>query len=65
MLTYRITNSPIADVAVVWAKTEDGIIRGFLVERGMPGFTTPKIEGNDPFLTIRLRLFSFLNFVTY
>jgi glutaryl-CoA dehydrogenase len=40
-----ITNSPIADVAVVWAKTEDGVIRGFLVERGMPGFTTPKIEG--------------------
>jgi glutaryl-CoA dehydrogenase len=40
-----ITNSPIADVAVVWAKTEDGIIRGFLVERGMKGFSTPKIEG--------------------
>jgi glutaryl-CoA dehydrogenase len=40
-----ITNSPIADVAVVWAKTEDGIIRGFIVERGMKGFSTPKIEG--------------------
>ncbi len=40
-----ITNSPIADVAVVWAKTEDGIIRGFVVERGMKGFSTPKIEG--------------------
>ncbi|MEI8145399.1 MAG: acyl-CoA dehydrogenase [Alphaproteobacteria bacterium] len=39
-----ITNSPIADVAVVWAKSEDGI-RGFVVERGMKGFTTPKIEG--------------------
>ena len=39
-----ITNSPIADVAVVWAKL-DGRIRGFLVERGMPGFSTPKIEG--------------------
>ena len=39
-----ITNSPIADVAVVWAKLE-GVIRGFLVERGMRGFETPKIEG--------------------
>lgn len=40
-----ITNSPLADVAVVWAKTEDGAIRGFVVERGMKGFSTPKIEG--------------------
>jgi glutaryl-CoA dehydrogenase len=40
-----ITNSPIADVLVVWAKTEDGIIRGFILERGMPGLSTPKIEG--------------------
>jgi len=40
-----ITNSPIADVAVVWAKCEDGHIRGFLVERGFKGFSTPKIEG--------------------
>lgn len=42
-----ITNSPIADVAVVWAKStaHDGEIRGFLVERGMKGFSTPKIEG--------------------
>ncbi len=39
-----ITNSPIADLAVVWAKL-DGKIRGFVVERGMDGFTTPKIEG--------------------
>ena len=39
-----ITNSPISDVAVVWAKLE-GEIRGFLVERGFEGFTTPKIEG--------------------
>src|SRR5499433_914362 len=38
-----ITNSPIADVAVVWAKL-DGEIRGFIVERGK-GFSTPKIEG--------------------
>ncbi len=40
-----ITNSPIADIAVVWAKTDDDVIRGFVVERGMKGFTTPKIEG--------------------
>ncbi|WP_413203533.1 acyl-CoA dehydrogenase [Rhodospirillum sp. A1_3_36] len=42
-----ITNSPIADVAVVWAKSSahDGKIKGFLVERGMKGFETPKIEG--------------------
>ena len=39
-----ITNSPIADVAVVWAKL-DGDIRGFIVERGTEGFSTPKIEG--------------------
>src|SRR5947209_8742462 len=39
-----ITNSPIADVAVVWAKL-DGVIRGFIVERGTDGFATPKIEG--------------------
>src|SRR5581483_6699561 len=39
-----ITNSPVADVAVVWAKL-DGVIRGFLVERGSEGFSTPKIEG--------------------
>src|SRR5262249_45137553 len=39
-----ITNAPIADVAVVWAKL-DGVIRGFLVERGTKGFSTPKIEG--------------------
>ncbi len=39
-----ITNSPIADVAVVWAKLE-GRITGFVVERGMAGFSTPTIEG--------------------
>jgi glutaryl-CoA dehydrogenase len=39
-----ITNSPIADLAVVWAKL-DGVIRGFVVERGFAGFSTPKIEG--------------------
>lgn len=41
----RITNSPVADIAVVWAKCEDGRVRGFILERGMKGFTTPKIEG--------------------
>ncbi len=40
-----ITNSPIADIAIVWAKDEGGVIRGFIVERGMKGFSTPKIEG--------------------
>ncbi|MBL8708943.1 MAG: acyl-CoA dehydrogenase [Rhodospirillaceae bacterium] len=40
-----ITNSPIADIAIVWAKTEDDVIRGFILERGMKGFSTPKIEG--------------------
>ncbi len=39
-----ITNSPIADLAVVWAKL-DGEIRGFIVERSFQGFSTPKIEG--------------------
>ncbi len=39
-----ITNAPIADIAVVWAKL-DGVIRGFLVERDTEGFSTPKIEG--------------------
>ena len=39
-----ITNSPIADLAVVWAKL-DGEIRGFIVERAFEGFSTPKIEG--------------------
>ena len=39
-----ITNAPIADIAVIWAKLE-GTIRGFIVERGMSGFSTPKIEG--------------------
>ena len=40
-----ITNSPIADVFVVWAKTDDGAIRGFILERGMAGLSAPKIEG--------------------
>ncbi len=40
-----ITNSPISDLAVVWAKDDAGVIRGFIVERGMAGFSTPLIEG--------------------
>jgi len=40
-----ITNSPVADVFVVWAKCEDGKIRGFLLEKGMKGLTAPTIEG--------------------
>ncbi|MDE0810463.1 MAG: acyl-CoA dehydrogenase [Alphaproteobacteria bacterium] len=40
-----ITNSPIADVFVVWAKTDDDVIRGFILEKGMKGLSAPKIEG--------------------
>lgn len=40
-----ITNSPIADLAVVWAKDDEGVLRGFILERGMKGLTFPKIEG--------------------
>jgi glutaryl-CoA dehydrogenase len=42
-----ITNSPIADVCIVWAKTEDGKVRGFIVDRSQSseGLATPKIEG--------------------
>ncbi|MBY5979011.1 acyl-CoA dehydrogenase [Ferrimonas balearica] len=40
-----ITNSPLADVFVVWAKTDDDQIRGFILERGMAGLSTPKIDG--------------------
>ena len=40
-----ITNSPIADFFVIWAKDDDGVIRGFILERQMEGLTTPKIEG--------------------
>ena len=40
-----ITNAPIADVAVVWAKNDAGVIRGYILERGMKGLSTPKIEG--------------------
>jgi glutaryl-CoA dehydrogenase len=40
-----ITNSPIADVFVVWARDDDGVVRGFLLEKGMKGLTAPRIEG--------------------
>ncbi|KAG8546379.1 hypothetical protein GDO81_012818 [Engystomops pustulosus] len=40
-----ITNSPIADLCVVWAVCEDGRVRGFIIERGTKGLSTPKIEG--------------------
>ena len=40
-----ITNSPLADVFVIWAKDDAGAIRGFIVERGMAGLETPKLEG--------------------
>lgn len=40
-----ITNSPIADVLIIWAKDEQGILRGFIVDRDCKGLTTPKLEG--------------------
>lgn len=40
-----ITNGSIADVAVVWAKDEEGSVLGFLLEKGMPGYSAPEIEG--------------------
>ena len=40
-----ISNSPIADVFVVWAKDDGGVIRGFILEKGMRGLSAPKIEG--------------------
>lgn len=40
-----ISNSPVADVFVIWAKTDDGVVRGFILEKAMKGLTTPKIEG--------------------
>lgn len=54
-----ITNGSIADVAVVWAKTEEGQIRGFLVEKGMPGFSTRLIERK---FSLRASVTSILNF---
>ena len=40
-----ITNAPMAEIAIVWAKSDDDVIRGFIVERGFKGFSTPAIEG--------------------
>jgi len=40
-----ISNAPMADVFVVWAKDDEGVIRGYILERGMEGLSTPKIEG--------------------
>ncbi len=39
-----ITNGSIADIAIVWARTDDGAIRGFIVEKDMPGFSAPEIH---------------------
>ncbi|QQS48223.1 MAG: acyl-CoA dehydrogenase family protein [Acidobacteriota bacterium] len=39
-----ITNGTIADIAIVWAKTDDDTIRGFIVEKGTPGFTAPEVK---------------------
>lgn len=40
-----ISNAPVADVLLIWAKDDDGVIRGFLVEKGAKGLSAPKIEG--------------------
>lgn len=40
-----ISNSPFADIAIVWAKDEEGVIRGLIVEKGMKGFSAPEIHG--------------------
>ncbi|MEJ7693255.1 acyl-CoA dehydrogenase family protein [Daejeonella sp.] len=40
-----ISNSPFADIAIVWAKNEEGVIKGLIVEKGMEGFTAPEIHG--------------------
>jgi len=40
-----ITNSPIADLFVVWAKDDEGVVRGYLLEKGMEGLSAPRIEG--------------------
>ncbi len=40
-----ITNSPIADVFIVWAKDDEGILRGFILDKGMPGLSAPAIQG--------------------
>ena len=42
--TMWITNGSISDIAIVWAKTEDGVVRGFIVEKGMNGFSAPVMK---------------------
>jgi glutaryl-CoA dehydrogenase len=54
-----ITSGGIADIAIVWAKTDDGVIRGFIVEKGTPGFTTKDIHGK---FSLRASVTSELNF---
>ena len=55
-----ITNGSLADVALVWAKDEDGIVRGFLLEKGMEGFTSNDIHGK---LSLRASITSELSMV--
>lgn len=40
-----ISNAPVADIFIIWGKTEDAVIRGFILEKGMKGLSAPKIEG--------------------
>ena len=54
-----ITNGSLADVAVIWAKTEDGVVHGFLVERGTPGFKAWDVHGK---LSLRASVTSGLSF---
>jgi glutaryl-CoA dehydrogenase len=54
-----ITNGGVADVAIVWAKTEDDVIRGFLVDRGTKGFSTKDVHGK---FSLRASVTSELNF---
>ena len=53
-----ITNGSLADVAVVWARDDEGIIRGFLLEKGMEGFTSSDIHGK---LSLRASITSAIN----
>ena len=48
-----ITHAPLAGVMVVWAKDEEGAVRGFILERGMKGLATRKIEGKFPCAFLR------------
>ena len=51
-----ITNSPIADVLIIWAKDEQGVLRGFIVDRDSKGLTTPPIEGIIFLVKFRIKL---------